>query len=91
LNHAALSAGSVTIREILPKDIMENATGTASVIRENLSVSPTTLNKRSPQLAPVQKEAKMLPNDYTQCEFSDLVELIGMSNSYPGASQNLPM
>lgn len=69
---------------------MESATGSASstsVVRENLSVSPTTLNKQSPQLEPLQGEAKMLPNDYTQCDFSDLVELIGMSSSYPGVSR----
>ena len=58
---------------------MEDGNGSALIVRENLSVSPTILYNESPQEEPmILEDMKMLPANYCECEFPDLVDLIGM-------------
>jgi hypothetical protein len=62
--------------------MMEDAIGSTSsalIVREGSSVSPTTFYNESPHLEAMMTDAKLLPADYSQCEFTDLVDLIGMS------------
>lgn len=57
----------------------EGATSSALIVRENSSVSPTILYTESQQGEPmILADMKMLPANYSQCEFPDLVDLIGM-------------
>ena len=60
--------------------MMEDASGSGSSASLLLrpSVSPQILHNESPLLEPMAADAKMLPNNYPECEFADLVELIGM-------------
>ena len=61
---------------------MEDGNGSTSsplIVREKSSVSPTILYNESTQEEPmILPEMKMLPANYSQCEFLDLVDLIGM-------------
>lgn len=64
--------------------MMEDAIGSTSsalIVREGSSVSPMKLTKESPQLDPIPANVKLLPTDYSQCDFTDLVHLIGTSSS----------
>jgi len=60
---------------------MEEASGSTSslsaVVQNTASVSPIILHDESPVLEPMNADAKMLPRSYSQCDFEDLVELIG--------------
>jgi len=59
--------------------MMDDASGSgSSASLQRPSVSPQILNNESPLLEPMAADAKMLPNNYSECEFADLVELIGM-------------
>ena len=55
------------------------ATSSALIVREGSSVSPTTFYNESPYLEPMMTDVKLLPTDYSECDFTDLVNLIGMS------------
>lgn len=59
--------------------MMENGSGSGSSASflQRPSVSPQILNNESPLLEPMAADAKMLPKNYSECEFADLVELIG--------------
>jgi hypothetical protein len=58
---------------------MEDGNGSPLIVRENLSMSPTTLYNESTQEEPmILEDMKMLPANYCQCGFPDLVDLIGM-------------
>jgi hypothetical protein len=57
--------------------MMEDASGSGSSA-SLLQRSPQILNNESPQLEPMAADAKILPKNYSECEFADLVELIGM-------------
>jgi hypothetical protein len=60
----------------------KESTNSALTDRENSSVSPTILyNEGSQQEPMILADMKMLPANYSQCEFSDLVNLIGMYHS----------
>jgi len=82
LNHAASSAGSIKSKSLLQSEMMEDGNGSTSsplIVREKSSVSPTILYNESTQEEPIiLPEMKMLPANYSQCEFLDLVDLIGM-------------
>lgn len=55
------------------------STSSALIVGENSSVSPTILYHESPQQeSMILPDMKMLPANYSQCEFPDLVDLIGM-------------
>jgi len=61
---------------------MEEAPGSTSslsaVVQNTASVSPIIFNDESPVLEPMNADAKALPTTYSECDFADLVELIGM-------------
>jgi hypothetical protein len=61
--------------------MMEEAiigSGSTASLLQRPSVSPQILSNESPLIEPMAADAKKLPKDYPECEFSDLVELIGI-------------
>jgi hypothetical protein len=51
-----------------------------AMTRDRPSLSPSSSDGSS-SIEPVMTDVKVLPSDYSQCEFSDLVDLIGMSSA----------
>jgi hypothetical protein len=49
-----------------------------SMARDRASLSPSSSDGGS-SLEPMMTDVKVLPSDYSVCEFSDLVDLIGVS------------
>lgn len=81
LNHAASSVGSTNNKDYQGRDMMEGARESASpIVQTTRSGSPSTLNNEAPQIEPMMADVKVLPARYEQCDFSDLVELIGMEH-----------
>jgi len=81
LSHAASSVGSTKNKDYFGRDTMKDARESASaIVQTTRSGSPSTLHNETPQTGPVMRDVKALPARYEQCEFSDLVELIGMEH-----------
>jgi hypothetical protein len=60
------------------EDAVDSSVSSASaIVPGQPSVSPTLINNESPQPEAMITDVKILPKNYTDCEFSDLVDLIG--------------
>jgi hypothetical protein len=58
-------------------DAVQSASSVSAFAQGNLS-APTGINNSSSSFDPMLANSKLLPRHYPECEFSDLVELIGM-------------
>jgi hypothetical protein len=81
----AAAAAATTTTTTRSNSLTATASSSLSaIVNENPSISPTILNRNtnnahSPLFQSILADVKMLPSHYSQCEFSDLVDLIGTS------------
>jgi hypothetical protein len=59
------------------EDAAQSASSVSAFVQGNIS-TPTGINNNPSSLDPMLANSKLLPWHYSECEFSDLVELIGM-------------